>query len=129
VDFETGPILAAHRGVAPFAAACLTLARMLAADLQRAHAVAATVAGDEHDFLRLPGVRRVASAMVAAASPAQGFLNPVRPAPWLVGRVRAECDALLVELGGYLMNGLETLPEYDLNTGTRLSPAMGAWVA
>jgi hypothetical protein len=116
VDFATGPILAAHRGVSPFAAACVTLAHLLAADLRHAGPRRAR----ERDFLRLPGARRVVSSMVEANSPAWAFLNPVRPAHWLVERVAAACDAYMGELQDYVDAGLGALPNYDLNSGARL---------
>lgn len=125
VPFESRPILAAHRGVPPFAAACVTLARLLAADLEQGGAGRAA----ERDFLRLPGVRRLVSSMVETTSPAYGFLNPVRPPGGLVDRVHAACEAFTTELDSYVADGLAGLPNYDLNTGALLTAGDAARVA
>jgi hypothetical protein len=112
--FPTASLYAAHRGVTMFAQPCLQLARILASDLEAGTSAHA----EQPDFLRLPGVRRALSALMRVTSPAYAFLNPVRPAAWLLECVTAELDGFVDALDVQIAGGLAALPDYDLNTGS-----------
>jgi hypothetical protein len=117
VGFDAREILAAHRNVTRFATLCSQLAELLAHDLALAGEDAMPARAD---FMRLPGARRVASAVVARTSPLFAFLNPVRPEPWLLERIDAEIRAFAATLDELVHGGLASFPDYDLNTGRRL---------
>lgn len=112
VPLDPSQLLAAYRAVIACLPFCEHLASALAADLRRGPTRVTS-----HDFLRLAGVRRAASLLIPRTSALFGFLNPVRPAPWLMQRVGAEVKGFAAFLDEVLADGLDDVPDFDLNTG------------
>jgi hypothetical protein len=117
LDLEPSALLAAQRAVINCVPFCEQLAALLASDLRRGLSHCST-----DDFFRLPGVRRVASRLCAPTSPLFGFLNPVRPADWLLQRVQSEVTHFAGFFAELAAGGLEGVPNFDLNTGAHADP-------
>jgi hypothetical protein len=124
VHSEPADLLGALRAIAICAPLCEQLARMIAADIGRESRPCSS-----EDFLRLPGVRRIASRLLPGTSPLVGFLNPVRPPDWLMHRAEAEVHEFAECFDALVTDGLDGLPNFDLNTGGWTNASVAALTA
>lgn len=121
LDLDTTQLRTAQRAIVNCSPFCEQLAAVLATDLRRGRAHRNT-----DDFLRLPGVRRVASSLLARTSLLVGFLNPVCPPDWLMQSVQAEVAGFPASFEQLVAAGLDGVPNFDLDTGSLAEPRTSA---